>query len=270
MREDIVSFAGTEAAGLPFTLAMAGISYCDGTYRIRRRHSPVAVFEYVERGEGTVSVNGKTFTASAGDVYLLPRGTDQDYASSRNAPWTKWWMNVTGPLTDSLIALYRMEGVYHVPGYDALELFGRILAAARSGETAERVSGRTALLCHELLQGLSERIHAGGGDEPSEALALRRFIEGGVERDIDMAAMAAHIYRSPSQAIRLFRKAYGVTPCRYLADKRMESARLLLRNTRLPVGEIAERLRFADGHYFSNRFRVREGVTPTRYRQRGR
>lgn len=266
MAEDIVSFAGLWRGDLPFCTEMVGVSYCDGSYRIRRERSPIYVFEYVERGEGRVRVDGREFIARAGDVYLLPRGSDHEYASSRANPWVKMWMNASGPLLDSLIPLYGLDSVYHVPGYDARMLFERILAAARSGGDARDIFGRIALLCHELLIGLAARVGRGAGGVSGEAEALRGFLDRSVESDVSVADMAARIYRSPSQTIRLFREAFGVTPYRYLIERRMDAARLLLRDTSLPVKHIAYRLRFADEHYFSNQFRLRVGVTPSAYR----
>ena len=266
MTEDIVNFAGLWRGDLPFRTEMAGVFYCDGSYRIRPQALPYIRFEYVERGEGRVRVDGREFIARAGDVYLLPRGSDHEYASSRTNPWVKMWVNASGPLLDSLIPLYGLSSVYHVPGYDAHMLFERILTAARSGGDARDIFGRIALLCHELLIGLAARVGRGAADVSEEAEALRGFLDRSVESDVSVADMAARIYRSPSQTIRLFRETYGVTPYRYLIERRMDAARLMLRDTNLPVKQIAYRLRFADEHYFSNQFRLRAGVTPTAYR----
>jgi AraC family transcriptional regulator of arabinose operon len=182
MAEDIVSFAGLWRGDLPFCTEMVGVSYCDGSYRIRRERSPIYVFEYVERGEGRVRVDGREFIARAGDVYLLPRGSDHEYASSRANPWVKMWMNASGPLLDSLIPLYGLDSVYHVPGYDARMLFERILAAARSGGDARDIFGRIALLCHELLIGLAARVGRGAGGVPERLRRCAVFSIGASSR----------------------------------------------------------------------------------------
>ena len=51
------------------------------------------------------------------------------------------------------------------------------------------------------------------------------------------------------------------------ASRRLETARLLLRGTALPVREIAFRLCFSDEHYFSSLFRRKTGQTPSAYRR---
>ena len=73
--------------------------------------------------------------------------------------------------------------------------------------------------------------------------------------------------RSESQTIRIFKRAYGVTPYAYLLEKKLDLAGQLLRDTNLSVREIAEKLSFADEYYFSNVFKKKTGVSPSVYRR---
>ena len=71
MNEDIVSFAEDRTDQYPFYIQMAGISYCDATYKIDRKNSDIYCFEYIIKGEGTVKINGQEFIASRWG-YLYP------------------------------------------------------------------------------------------------------------------------------------------------------------------------------------------------------
>ena len=64
-----------------------------------------------------------------------------------------------------------------------------------------------------------------------------------------------------------FRKEKGMSMGQYHNCARMKKACHLLRSTLLPVGEIAEMLGFSDMLYFSKKFRVFTGVSPTDYRK---
>ncbi|MDD4797519.1 MAG: AraC family transcriptional regulator [Eubacteriales bacterium] len=267
MYEEIISFvrAGDDDA---LVLEMAGVSYCDGSYHISRQNAPMMVLEYISRGEGHVEVDGRRFTAVAGDVYLLPLGSTHRYASSRGNPWVKQWMNVSGPLCAALCQAYALEGVYHVPGLDLSREFEQLLGMARATADAGEASQKAAILLHAMLQRMRRCLSAAGGQAQDSARKLKRFLDESLERPVRVEQMAAHIYRCPSQANRLFQKAYGVTPYRYLARRRLERAALLLRNTNLPVGDIARRLCFADARYFANAFRARYDETPTAFRKK--
>lgn len=66
---------------------------------------------------------------------------------------------------------------------------------------------------------------------------------------------------------RRFKEAVGITPLEYLQNIRMESARELLSQTNLTVGEIAWQLGFQDAGYFSRLFLRHRGLSPLAYRQ---
>ena len=57
MREDIY-YVGSPSGDTPFRICIAGISYCDGSYRIRRTDSDVMSIEYIYDGSGTVEYGG--------------------------------------------------------------------------------------------------------------------------------------------------------------------------------------------------------------------
>ena len=72
---------------------------------------------------------------------------------------------------------------------------------------------------------------------------------------------------SPSQLTRVFQREYGMTPYAYFLSRKLALAQNLLRNSSLPIREIADRLQFTDEHYFSALFRQKTGVSPGAYRR---
>ena len=83
LKHEDVRFFPTTGTNDPFALMLTGISYCDGTYQIERSGKDVIVLEYIVKGTGTVIVNGKTYTASRGDIYIINKGTTHRYFSRR-------------------------------------------------------------------------------------------------------------------------------------------------------------------------------------------
>ncbi len=279
MTEEIVSFVRDPGRAYPFFVEMMGTSHCDGSYRIGRTRSPLFVLEYVRKGRGVVREDGRTFHPAAGDVYLLHQGRDHEYRSDADNPWEKVWMNVSGPLAGSLVRDYGLGDVVHVPGLDLSDLFRDLLFVGRAAQgDADAAMPEAALLFHRMVARLAARlaeaslVPAGRGRPGglAEAARMKAWLDRHIADRADMKDLSEWVYRSPSQVIRTFRKVYGTTPKAYLLDRRIETAKSLLRNTNLPVREIAERLRFADEHYFSNFFRKRTGLPPSRYRETGR
>ena len=60
---------------------------------------------------------------------------------------------------------------------------------------------------------------------------------------------------------------YGVSPIRYLIDRKIEISKKLLENEGLKISEIAEALSFSDARHFSKTFFRREGMLPSEYRK---
>jgi AraC family transcriptional regulator len=70
------------------------------------------------------------------------------------------------------------------------------------------------------------------------------FIHSCYEQDIGLAAMARAACLSRHHFLRLFHQVYGVTPLQFLYRKRVAAALRLMRDTELPVQEVAVRVGF--------------------------
>lgn len=269
MYEDIIYFSDTGTDEV-FHILLCGISYCDGSYRIDRPASPFWCMEYIVKGKGYVSVNGKRFVASAGDVYILPRGDDHYYYSDAETPWEKVWFNIGGDFVGKAVDAYRLSDVHHVEGVDAEAAFRRFVENARAMKAAGKVDfNRSAHDLLSVLQTLSaHRERQGRSPDLGAAARLREKIDAITDYRVSFEDLTAACYATKSHLIRVFREAYGVTPYEYLLRRKLAEAEMLLENTSLAVRDIADRLGFDNTHYFSTFFRKKRGVTPTDYRKR--
>ena len=66
---------------------------------------------------------------------------------------------------------------------------------------------------------------------------------------------------------RLFKDITGTSPQEYLLDYRIRRACSLLKDTKLPVSDIARSVGYDDSLYFSRLFKQKKGRTPTQYRK---
>lgn len=82
----------------------------------------------------------------------------------------------------------------------------------------------------------------------------------------DVSSLAAMAGVGSSTLARLFRRNLGVTPAAFLARARIDAAALRLRETDLPVLDIAFGVGFASASVFHARFRAVTGQTPGSYR----
>jgi transcriptional regulator GlxA family with amidase domain len=84
---------------------------------------------------------------------------------------------------------------------------------------------------------------------------------------LSFAELADQLGMSQRTLNRRFKLATGMSPGRYLQQLRLEQARELLRDSNLPVAEIAVSVGYQDIGYFSTLFREHMAQSPTAYRQ---
>ena len=250
----------------PLQISLAGISYCDGTYRISRPCSPVTVIEYVLEGEGYIVRDGVIHTVGQDTIYLLRQGEDQLYFSSAQHPWKKIFVNVSGKMAVQLSEQYGLAGEWTFNGTGLKELFLRIEEIVKRGDNGD--SGRAALAAvyFEILMRLSLRRTQTA--HTAEALRLQEYLDNHRNRLVGNQELATQIFRSADYCIKLFRQEFGVTPYEYQIRNKMEMACRLLRDTVLPVAQIGASLGYTDAGYFSGLFRQRCGMSPREYRKR--
>lgn len=266
MYEDIYSFLQGDLDEAEFYIEMTGISYCDESYRISRKTSDIYVFEYILEGEGTVICDGKVFTAVKGDVYILKRKSNHEYFSHKDNPWTKIWFNAKGSLIEMLLSLYSLNHLMHLKDVPLSSFFFRILETAKNADNSRDFERAAALIFFEMLLYLKEQ-HFTAAVKSEEAVLLKAYLDKHNKEQVTIDELSKLIYRSPSQTIRIFRQAFGITPYKYLMKQKMELAKLLLLNTNMTIKEISLDLNFHDEHYFSNYFKDNYGLSPLNYRK---
>lgn len=106
-----------------------------------------------------------------------------------------------------------------------------------------------------------------GADVDERLAAVRRHIVAHPEGDLTLPRLAASAGLSPAHFARLYRRAFGEPPHRFVLRCRLEAAARLLRETGLPVTEIALQTGFASHSHFTNAFSAEMGEAPSAYRR---
>ena len=93
------------------------------------------------------------------------------------------------------------------------------------------------------------------------------FIEAHVHEPLTPANIAQHAAVSPAHLNRIFRQVGATSVMRYVASHRIGVAQLLLKETQLPVNEIATIVGIPDHAIFNRTFRKATGHAPSGYRK---
>jgi len=264
VHEEIYYVKQTGSARELLNIQMCGITYPDRTYEISRESARVACIEYIEKGMGTVEIDGQTFYPKEGDSYFLQVGTKHHYFSDRNNPWQKVFINVSGGLLDSLIEGYGLKNIYYFKGLDLSKELRRICSLAKENKP----DSTEEIICILNQAFFKMRMYMNRTDPTSDVVEkMKDYLRNHAASKFKIEKLCQYISRSESQTIKIFKAACGMTPYAYFLDKKIRLAKDMLLNTNLSVKQIADHLSFADEYYFSNVFKQKTGVSPSKYRK---
>jgi len=245
----------------------AGIVYPDTRYEFEKIRDSY-LFEYIVSGQGYVGNEKENIKVTAGDCIVSAKDGFTRYGSDKKDPYVKIWFSVTGdfikPLYDACLS---PDTDFVVKKVDVYQLFEKMLAEL-DGNPKDNVSVLAPIILAILLA------VSGRGEESapltegrSRALDIKQYIDTFLLDNISVCKAAEHIGITERTAVKLFRDKYGITPAKYIRQKRLERAKELLENSDKPVTDIAHILHYCDQSYFSTDFKKEFGIYPSEYRE---
>lgn len=225
-------------------------------------------------GSGRITFKGDLWETRPGDVLLYEPSAYQDYGTSQQTrKWHLLWAHFApGAGREAWLDWPRIAPgirLLRFPPGKARSSFAAALR--RAGVLSHRKGAWFAELAANALN--EALIHAArqaaDGEAPRDPRIHRvlEAIAGNVAEWKSVDSMARLAGLSTSRFAHLFRSSLGMTPLAFLEAERLHRAAGLLRFTKLPVGEIAQRCGYDSAFYFSRRFRKRYHASPVAFRR---
>jgi signal transduction histidine kinase/DNA-binding LacI/PurR family transcriptional regulator/AraC-like DNA-binding protein/response regulator of citrate/malate metabolism len=170
-----------------------------------------------------------------------------------------------------LRVMREQEGTRNVP---VIVLSAQILTAQdmlRLQEDVAAVLGKGLFSVEEVLAQVetalshSKRLGSQASRTVRQAMA---YIHEHYGEPVSRADLASHVAITERYLTRCFRQEMGITPMIYLNRYRVKRAKILLKQGKLSITEVAMAVGFSDSSYFNRVFRQEVGVAPGAY-QRG-
>lgn len=99
---------------------------------------------------------------------------------------------------------------------------------------------------------------------------VAEFIEDNLSRELGLSELAAVAQFSEFHFSRMFKRSTGLTPHRYVMERRIAQARNLLTHSPLSLHEISAMVGFSDQSHMTTVFKRLTGVTPGQFRDKSR
>ena len=152
-------------------------------------------------------------------------------------------------------------------GSATLDLFIEIVRQDLGHEIALKISRQMLLEEQSLAMPVSLATRQTGRSCSEPVRRALGLIEAGVGQSITVSALAEQVGISRRELLRLFRRELNDTPSRILADRRLDRARSLILNTRLPMALIADAVGFSSQSHLTSSYRAGFGITPAQQRR---
>jgi AraC-like DNA-binding protein len=239
------------------------------TEAMRSYHRPVLI--WFTRGQGRLSVAGRTTGYSAHSAVFLPAGTMHGFSVP---PATLGFVvylppehGGAWPTEARHIRLREVQQQRELTAMiDAIER--ETLAGAP--EAAQAVAHHTGLLAiwFGRTLGAIDRADPPAKRDSAETLtaAYTALVEKEFRRNVGVKNLAARLGVTPTHLSRVTRKVAGRAALDILAERRHFEACHLLASGSLPVATIARQTGFSSAAYFTRAFRAKAGQSPSDFR----
>ncbi len=278
-KEKIIFSNYTRAvADTVFNVLAAGETYPDPYYYMERDNDQLRfndyycntgmyVLEFVKSGKGYIESEGKRWEVNEGDFYFLCPFAPYSYYSDPNDPFCKMFINIGGPFVTSIVKGLRINDCVRIKHHDI----------SGDMEYIHSMLSRTDLTLSDIFDAVATRVCAillllKPRTEKKQnynrlAVGIRQYIDDNIGGALDLDTICRYFYVSKSNLISIFQKEFGSTPHKYIMEKRIDTAKKLLKNDNLTISEIAKRMGFEGEKYFYSAFKKVTSTTPGKYRE---
>ncbi|HAT4109747.1 AraC family transcriptional regulator [Clostridium perfringens] len=232
-----------------------------------------AVIHYVTKGYGTFKFNGKVFNLKQGDIFILLKGMQVEYVASIDDPWEYYWIGFSGSNANEYLNRTSITNSCVANCEENSKIPQIILNMCEISKTYNPSRSDDILLLKELYSLLYALIEEFPKPFEYKDKELHTYIQDALNfinsnymHSITVQEIADYVNLSRSYLYKMFIKNLGISPQRYLINLRMYKATLLLKSTKLPIGEVANSVGYSDSLLFSKTFSKHFSMSPLNYR----
>ncbi len=232
-----------------------------------------AVIHYITKGYGTFKINDEVYNLKQGDIFILLKGMNVEYIASMDEPWEYYWIGFSGSKANECLKRTAIIESYAASCKENSKIPHIILNMCEISKTYNPSCSDDILLLKELyslLYALIEEFPKPFEYKDKELHAYIQeainFINSNYMNSITVNEIANHVNLSRSYLYKMFIKNLKISPQKYLINLRMYKATLLLKNTKIPIGEVASKVGYSDSLLFSKTFSKYFSMSPLNYR----
>jgi len=224
-------------------------------------------FSLILRGRGHYRSEEGSWVVRPPFVFTAFPGRRVEYGPHQD--WEELFIVYDAKLRDRLAAAgFADEPAWRIASLGNISILINLLKDHLRNVDRQGEADRIDRVCESLLVECHlgrERVYT---DEKERVIHnIQAYVEENYLEDHDFDKLARDYGLSPTTFRRYWGRLIGQPPARFVMDLRIQRAKRLLLESRMPIKSIASYLNFDDPLYFSRKFRDSVGLPATRYRK---
>jgi AraC-like DNA-binding protein/mannose-6-phosphate isomerase-like protein (cupin superfamily) len=261
---------------LPFLVYAGQISDNPHWKFSSHKHDDLSEIIYISEGEGTFVIDGKTYSASQGDILIYNRGVIHEEWSNPENPLKTYFCGIAGLSIKGLKELHiipsNIEPIIRKNKYSPkVETY----LSEIFEESALQADGYHTICQHLLISLITlvfrimklQNTNASSKKADSLAHQTKEYIDKHYTKNLSLNDLADTFFVSPYYLSHAFKKEMNLSPIHYLITRRMGEAKRLLVSTDMKIREIAQMVGYDNPNYFTMLFKKFTGESPKKFKE---
>lgn len=275
MNKNEPSFWKKHLAQAQFELLVAAYTKCTVDWQDDVHIPDFNRLYYITKGEGRITLAGKSYFPRPHQIVLMPSGISQSYSIINGNPYEKYWCHFTSRIHHiSLFDIIKVPVIIDVKEISTVEnTFERLIDGYRCSDWTSFFDMQAALiklisLCINELDSTQIELNTSPQSIPrlEKINQIIRYIDHHLSSPIQLKELAERVHYHPTHFSRVFKELTGYSPMNYVNIRRMEWGKELLMKSDYSISQIAEQIGM-DIYYFSKRFKEMNGFSPSNFRR---
>ena len=223
----------------------------------------------VTHGEGYVISKGKKYRLNRGDLFSVMEDSEIEYGTESDEGWEFYYLRIEGPLSKEMTGRIGFSPESPVVRLSQKEMvisrFKELLNYTKSPEyDTEFLAGQVLLLYHSLTEDFSVPQRRSSEEIAAEA---DKIIKNPYTSSVNVNELASMLHISRGKLFSVCKEVCGKSPHEVLQEARLKRICELLKNSDLPLAQLARQTAFQNEKYLIRFFRKYMGISPGKYRK---
>lgn len=242
-------------------------------------------FQYVDRGNFQIMLDGKRFDADCGQFILYPpdavhSGTGEKYDARIGIVSFESSSPALDTIHSKIITLTKMQkellsdiitnGVdIFVPAPPESGFVGLVPKSGTSSSRLQKLKHQLEMFLSDIYFSSEENCRTEGANKEnyrkSQFLEIEDYMKDNIDTNLSLEDLSEKFSISVSKLKSIFKVECDQSPIAYFTSLKIKEAKRLIKQSTLNFTQISESLGFSSVHYFSKLFKEKTGLTPSEY-----